>query len=75
MEAYLKTFSDRTIRNIFWSTNNYGLPKCPAKIGTKIAYWYGDDDRRIAGGISGSSSNIFLRRAFTASQDGSCGSW
>ena len=46
MEAYLKTFSDRTIRNIFWSTNNYGLPKCPAKIGTKIAYWYGDDEKK-----------------------------
>lgn len=36
MEAYLKTFSDRTIRNIFWSANNYALPKCPAKTGTKL---------------------------------------
>ena len=35
IEAYLKTFSDRTIRNIFWSANNYALPKCPAKIDTK----------------------------------------
>ena len=46
MEAYLKTFSDRTIRNIFWSANNYALPKCPAKPGTKLTYWYGDDEKR-----------------------------
>ena len=46
MEAYLKTFSDRTIRNIFWSANNYALPKCPAKTGTKLTYWYGDDEKR-----------------------------
>ena len=46
MEAYLKTFSDLTIRNIFWSANNYGLPKCPAKVGTKITYWYGDDEKK-----------------------------
>lgn len=59
MEAYLKTFSDRTIRNIFWSTNNYGLPKCPAKIGTKIAYWYGDDEKKDR------RSNIrFIKRYF-----------
>ena len=46
MEAYLKTFSDRTIRNIFWSANNYALPKCPAKTGTKLTYWYGDDEKK-----------------------------
>ena len=46
MERYLKTFSNRTIRNIFWSANNYALPKLPAKIGTKITYWYGDDEKK-----------------------------
>ena len=46
MEAYLKTFSDRTIRNVFWSANNYALPKPPAKIATKITYWYGDDEKK-----------------------------
>ena len=45
MEAYLKTFSDRTIRNVFWSANNYALPKRSAKIGAKITYWYGDDEK------------------------------
>ena len=46
MEAYLQTFSDQTIRNVFWSANNYTLPRTPAKIGTKITYWYGDDEKR-----------------------------
>ena len=34
MEAYLKTYSNRTIRNVFWSGNNYALPQTPAKNGT-----------------------------------------
>ena len=38
MEAYLKTYSDRTIRNVFWSGNNYALPQMPAAGGTKITY-------------------------------------
>ncbi|HAL88249.1 MAG TPA: hypothetical protein DCO69_03840 [Clostridiales bacterium] len=46
MEAYLQTFSDQTIRNVFWSANNYTLPRTPAKIDTKITYWYGDDEKR-----------------------------
>ena len=46
IEAYLKTYSDETIRNIFWSGNNYALPKTPAKIGTKITYWYGDEEKK-----------------------------
>ena len=46
MEAYLKTFSNRTIRNVFWSANNYALPKRSAKIGAKITYWYGDDEKK-----------------------------
>ena len=46
IEAYLKTYSDQTIRNIFWSGNNYVLPKTPAKIGTKITYWYGDEEKK-----------------------------
>ena len=45
MEAYLKTYSDRTIRNVFWSGNNYALPQVPAAGGTKITYWYGDDEK------------------------------
>lgn len=44
--AYLKTYSDRTIRNIFWSGNNYALPETPAACSTKIAYWYGADEKK-----------------------------
>ena len=32
MEVYLKTYSDRTIHNVFWSGNNYALPQ-PRHIG------------------------------------------
>ena len=59
IEAYLKTYSDRTIRNIFWSGNNYALPEAPAVPGTGIAYWYGEDEARSRRG------NIrFIRRYF-----------
>ena len=44
--SYLKTFSNRTIRNVFWSGNNYALPKTPADNGTKITYWCGDDEKK-----------------------------
>lgn len=46
IEAYLKTYSNRTIRNIFWSGNNYALPPIPAKSAAKITYWYGDDEKK-----------------------------
>lgn len=46
MERYLKTYSVRTIRNVFWSGNNYALPQTPAARGTKIAYWYGKEEKK-----------------------------
>ena len=46
IEQYLKTYSNRTIRNIFWSGNNYALPAVPAECGTKLTYWYGDDEKK-----------------------------
>ena len=46
IEAYLKTYSDRTIRNVFRSGNNYDLPRSPAANGTNIAYWYGEDEKK-----------------------------
>ena len=46
LERYLKTYSNRTIRNIFWSANNYSLPRVPAETGTKITYWYGDEEKK-----------------------------
>lgn len=46
ISAYLKTYSNRTIRHIFWSANNYALPSAPAKISTKLTYWYGDEEKK-----------------------------
>ena len=59
IEAYLKTYSGRTIRNVFWSGNNYALPQMPAAGGAKITYWYGDDEKKDR------RSNIrFIKRYF-----------
>ena len=59
MEHYLKTYSDQTIRNIFWSGDNYTLPAGPASCSTKIAYWYGEGEKWARG------SNIrFIQRYF-----------
>ena len=59
IEAYLKTYSDRTIRNIFWSGNNYALPEIPAARDIKIVYWYGAEEEKDRRG------NIrFIRRYF-----------
>ncbi len=44
LAAYLKTYSKRTVRNIFWSANNYSLPPKPAETGCKIVYWYGEEE-------------------------------
>ena len=46
IERYLQTYSDRTIRHIFWSGNNYALPKAPAESGAKVTYWYGSGEKR-----------------------------
>lgn len=59
MESYLKTYSDRTIRNVFWSGNNYALPEKPALRGTTLACWYGEDEKHDRRG------NIrFVKRCF-----------
>ena len=59
IEAYLKTYSSRTIRNVFWSGNNYALPQPPAPVSTKIVYWYGEEEKR------GRRGNLrFIRRYF-----------
>ena len=45
MEFY-KTYSSKTISNVFWSTNNYALPHPTPKLDTKIEYWYGEHEKR-----------------------------
>ena len=59
LTAYLKTYSNRTVRNIFWSANNYELPPKPTKTDCSIIYLYGEEERKTRRG------NIaFIRRYF-----------
>lgn len=44
MRKYLKTFSSKTIWNIFWSANNYSVPKKAPAIPSKIQFWVGDEE-------------------------------
>ena len=44
MEFY-KTYSDATIRNVFWSANNYQLPQPALPLNTEIVYWYGEKEK------------------------------
>ena len=31
---------------MFWSTNNYAMPDPVPKVGTRIEYWYGEEEER-----------------------------
>lgn len=44
--VFYKTYSNQTIRNVFWSTNNYDLPHPAPKLQTRIEYWYGEKEKR-----------------------------
>ncbi len=44
IQAYLKTYSNRTIWNIFWSANNYDVPHPAPKIDTIIQFWVGTEE-------------------------------
>lgn len=44
IRKYLKTFSNRTIWNIFWSANNYSVPEKAPKISSQIQFWVGDEE-------------------------------
>ena len=39
-------FSSETIYNVFWSANNYAMPDPIPIIGTKIEYWYGEEEKK-----------------------------
>lgn len=39
-------YSPRTIRNVFWSVNNYSMPDPIPRVNTKIEYWYGEEEKR-----------------------------
>ena len=44
IRRFLKTFSNRTIWNIFWSANNYSVPKPAPRIESEIQFWVGDEE-------------------------------
>lgn len=50
LSAYLKTYSNRTVRNIFWSANNYELPTQPNVSDCRITYWYGEEEKKARSG-------------------------
>ena len=63
LAAYLKTYSKRTVRNIFWAANNYTLPTKPAEMGCQITYWYGEEEKQAR------HSNIcFIKQYFPRAQ-------
>ena len=41
---FLKTFSNRTIWNIFWSANNYEVPEVAPEMDTIIRFWVGTEE-------------------------------
>ena len=46
LQKYLRTYSNRTLWNIFWSANNYAVPKAAPKLDTHIQFWVGTDEWR-----------------------------
>ena len=46
IRSYLRTSSNRTIWNIFWSANNYTVPRPAPKTDTAIQFWVGTDEWR-----------------------------
>ena len=44
IQKFLKTFSNRTMWNIFWSANNYAVPKTPPLLSARIQFWVGEDE-------------------------------
>jgi len=39
-------YSRKTIYNVFWSTNNYAMPDPVPAVGTRLEYWYGEEETR-----------------------------
>lgn len=46
LEFEKRHFSPRTIYNVFWSTNNYTMPRPVPTVATQIEYWYGEEEKK-----------------------------
>ena len=44
IQKYLKSYSNKTIWNIFWSANNYAVPHPAPKLDTVIQFWVGTEE-------------------------------
>ena len=44
LRAFLRTFSNQTIWNIFWSANNYQVPRVAPAMDTAIQFWVGTEE-------------------------------
>ena len=44
IQKFLKTFSNKTMWNIFWSANNYAVPHPAPEISSIIQFWVGTDE-------------------------------
>ena len=44
IQKFLKTFSSRTMWNIFWSANNYAVPDTAPALSSRIQFWVGEDE-------------------------------
>ncbi len=72
LAAYLRTYSDRTIRNVFWSANNYALPPEPAKPAAPSLIGTARRKQRPGAGISALSGTISRMSDRLRPQDGPC---
>lgn len=64
MEFY-KSYSDTTIKNVFWSANNYQLPHPALPLDTEIVYWYGEKEKGARRGDMAYIKNYLPDISFT----------
>lgn len=42
----LESYSMKTVWNVFWSANNYTMPKAAPETDTEMEFWYGSDEEK-----------------------------
>lgn len=62
---FYKTYSNTTIKNVFWSANNYKLPHPALPLDTEIVYWYGEKEKHARRGDMAYLKNYVSGVSFT----------
>lgn len=62
---FYKTYSNTTIKNVFWSANNYELPHPALPPDTEIVYWYGEKEKKARRGDMAYLKNYIPGVSFT----------